>query len=139
MFFCEAVTQQRRLYICLFRGRYPATGLHATILNNNKFGNQEHADEHKSKSRNVLCRHTNYEHTDTAPHRQDSVVHPPLCWSLRLAPRRLAGHGGFFQWLCYHQHSTHPHCGIKPSLPLKKKSFITTLQNVNFKISSFQD
>jgi hypothetical protein len=31
MLVCEAVTQQRPLYIRLFRGRYLATGLHATI------------------------------------------------------------------------------------------------------------
>jgi hypothetical protein len=32
MFVCEAVTRQRILYICLFRGRCPTTGLHSTIL-----------------------------------------------------------------------------------------------------------
>jgi hypothetical protein len=102
-----AVVVQRQVYIL-------------QILNNNKFGKQAHAEESKAKSRNVLCRPTNYEHTDTAPYRQDWIVHPPRCWSLHLAPRRLAGCGGLFQWLCYHQHSTHPHWSTKLSPLLKE-------------------
>lgn len=31
IFICESITQQRYLYICLTRGRCPATGLHLTI------------------------------------------------------------------------------------------------------------
>jgi hypothetical protein len=32
MYVCEAFTQQRLLYIYLSRGRFPATGQHATLL-----------------------------------------------------------------------------------------------------------
>jgi hypothetical protein len=95
MFVCEAVTQQRPLYICFSRGRCPETDLNATVLNNDTFDNQERVDKSKAKSRNVICRPTarNYQHTDTATCRQDSVVHPPRCWLLRLAPRRPAADG----------------------------------------------
>jgi hypothetical protein len=37
MLVCEAVNQQRLLYICFSRGCCPATSLHATLLNSSEY------------------------------------------------------------------------------------------------------